>query len=61
MKLRKKKKEKAAYLVKLNKIKSERRKQVDVKLVKDFKEAKQTHPYFLNIEKGKAKKNKKNK
>merc|ERR1712187_337873 len=55
----KKKKEKAAYLVKLNKIKAERKKQVDLKLVKDFKEAKKSHPYFLNIEKGKAKKNKK--
>jgi small subunit ribosomal protein S13 len=55
----KKKKEKAAYLVKLNKIKAERKKQVDVKLVKDYKEAQKSHPYFLNIEKGKAKKNKK--
>merc|ERR1711979_62685 len=35
----KKKKEKAAYLMKLNKIKAERKKQVDVKLVKDYKEA----------------------
>merc|ERR1712173_451465 len=35
----KKEREKAAYLVKLNKIKAERKKQVDVKLVKDYKEA----------------------
>merc|ERR1712113_843692 len=45
----KKKKQKAAYLEKLKKIKEERKKQVNVKLVKDFKEAKKSHPYFLNI------------
>merc|ERR1712048_393053 len=53
---KKKKKKKAAklnYLKKLNKIKAERQKRVDLKLTRDFKEAKKTHPYFLNIKKGK--------
>merc|ERR1712176_1558828 len=45
----KKKAAKLNYLKKLNKIKAERQKRVDLKLTRDFKEAKQTHPYFLNI------------
>jgi len=52
----KKKSDKLNYLKKLNKIKAERKKRVDVKLNRDFKEAQQTHPYFLNIKKGKKKK-----
>jgi len=55
----KKKADKLNYLKKLNKIKAERKKQVDVKLNRDFKEAQNTHPYFLNIKKGKAKLKKK--
>lgn len=47
----KKKADKLNYLKKLNKIKAERKKQVDVKLNRDFKEAQNTHPYFLNIKK----------
>jgi len=50
---KKKKADKAAYLLKLKKIKAERQDQVDAKLRKDFKEAKKSHPYFLNIEKKK--------
>merc|ERR1712072_1424179 len=49
----KRKADKLNYLKKLNKIKAERKKQVDVKLNRDFKEAQKTHPYFLNIKKGK--------
>merc|ERR1739848_455510 len=51
----KRKLDKLNYLKKLNKIKAERKKRVDVKLNRDFKEAQQTHPYFLNIKKGKSK------
>merc|ERR1711868_227097 len=51
----KKKAAKLNYLKKLNKIKAERQKRVDLKLTRDFKEAKKTHPYFLNIKKGKFK------
>jgi small subunit ribosomal protein S13 len=55
----KKKAEKKAYLIKLNKIKLERKKQVDDRFTKDHKQAKTNHPYFLNITKGKGKKQKK--
>merc|ERR1712048_1386319 len=55
----KKKAAKLNYLKKLNKIKAERQKRVDLKLTRDFKEAKKTHPYFLNIKKGKFKSKKK--
>jgi len=55
----KKKAAKLNYLKKLNKIKAERKKRVDVKLNRDFKKAQQTHPYFLNIKKGKPKLRKK--
>merc|ERR1712227_183140 len=57
----KKKAAKLNYLKKLNKIKAERQKRVDLKLTRDFKEAKKTHPYFLNIKKGKFKSRKKKK
>ena len=55
---RKKKIAEANYLKKLNKIREERKKQINMKLNKDFKKAKTTHPYFLNIKKGKLKKKK---
>lgn len=51
--------EKKKYLKKLNKIKSERKKQVEARFKKEHKRAQTTHPYFLNIMKGKAKKKKK--
>jgi len=55
----KKKADKKAYLIKLNKIKAERKKQVDDRFTKDHKQAQNNHPYFLNITKGKGKKTKK--
>ena len=51
--------EKKKYLKKLDKIKSERKKQVEARFNKEHKRAQNTHPYFLNIMKGKAKKKKK--
>merc|ERR1712025_215333 len=50
---RKKKIAEANYQKKLNKIREERKRQINIKLKKDFKKAKTTHPYFLNIKKGK--------
>lgn len=49
---------KKLYLIKLNKIKDERKKQVDNRFDKEHKAAKNNHPYFLNIMKGKSKKKK---
>ena len=40
------------YLKKLDKIKAERKKQVEVRFQKEHKRAQNTHPYFLNITKG---------
>merc|ERR1712072_910789 len=49
----KKKEDHVSYLQKLDKIKSERKKQVQHKFIKAHKEAQKTHPYFLNIQKAK--------
>lgn len=48
-----------SYLKKLEKIKVERKLQIERKFQKDHKQAMKTHPYFLNIQKSKAKKNRK--
>ena len=48
-----------SYLKKLEKIKVERKVQIERKFQKDHKQAMKTHPYFLNIQKSKAKKNRK--
>ena len=48
--------EKKKYLKKLDKIKAERKKQVESRFQKEHKRAQNTHPYFLNIMKGKSKK-----
>ncbi len=48
--------EKKKYLKKLDKIKAERKKQVESRFQKEHKRAQNTHPYFLNIMKGKIKK-----
>merc|ERR1711939_1277858 len=45
-----------SYLKKLEKIKVERKLQIERKFQKDHKQAMKTHPYFLNIQKSKAKK-----
>jgi len=50
---------KTNYLKKLNKIKADRKKQVEARFQREHKRAQSTHPYFLNIMKGKAKKRKK--
>merc|ERR1739845_255487 len=47
----KKREDHASYLQKLDKIKSERQKQVQHKFIKAHKEAQKNHPYFLNIQK----------
>merc|ERR1712224_536443 len=44
-----KKKENLAYLKKLDKVKSDRRKQIDKKFEREHAKARETHPYFLNI------------
>jgi small subunit ribosomal protein S13 len=54
----KKEAEKKAYMIKLNKIKAERKKQIDARFTKEHKQAQINHPYFLNISKGKTKKKK---
>jgi len=54
-----KKNENISYLKKLEKIKVERKLQIERKFQKDHKQAMKTHPYFLNIQKSKAKKNRK--
>ena len=45
-----------SYLKKLEKIRVERKLQIERKFKKDHKQAMKTHPYFLNIQKSKAKK-----
>lgn len=57
--LSKKENEKKKYLKKLDKIKAERKKQIEARFQKEHKRAQNTHPYFLNIMKGKAKKKRK--
>jgi small subunit ribosomal protein S13 len=58
-KIKKNENNNTSYLKKLEKIKVERKLQIDRKFKKDHNQAMQTHPYFLNIQKSKAKKNKK--
>lgn len=48
-----------AYLEKLNKIKVERKLQINQKFNRDLEQSKKVHPYFLNIQKSEAKKLKK--
>jgi len=50
-----------SYLKKLEKIKNERKLQIERKFQKAHQQAMKTHPYFLNIQKSKAKKNNKKK
>jgi small subunit ribosomal protein S13 len=54
-----KKSENISYLKKLEKIKVERKLQIERKFKKDHQQAMKNHPYFLNIEKSKAKKTQK--
>ena len=56
----KKKDANLAYLEKLNKIKAERKAQIERNFQREHAKAVKTHPYFLNIQKSKAKKNKNN-
>ena len=55
---KKKKDANLAYLDKLNKIKAERKAQVEKNFLRDHAKAVKTHPYFLNIQKANAKKKK---
>ena len=57
--VKKQTKKKDSYFKKLEKIKAERQLQIDRKFQKDHANAMKTHPYFLNIMRNKAKKNKK--
>jgi len=54
-----KKKENLAYLKKLDKVKSDRRKQIDKKFEREHAKARETHPYFLNIKRANDRKKKK--
>jgi small subunit ribosomal protein S13 len=58
-KIKKNENNNTSYLKKLEKIKVERKSQIERKFKKDHNQAMKTHPYFLNIQKSKAKKNKK--
>ena len=50
-----------SYLKKLEKVKAERKIQIDHKFKKDHQNAMKTHPYFVNIQKSQARKEAKRK
>ena len=56
--LQKKKDANLLYLEKLNKIKAERKAQIERNFLREHAKAVKTHPYFLNIQKANAKKKK---